>query len=95
MRCRTCSGPLWELSARWRIPKCTDLKAWKELLEMVSRQRPHRERVLRCRGEHHLREIERKVAHFSVMKASKMRDDALVDLEKRRAGVLRLYFRGG
>ncbi|RYD63776.1 MAG: hypothetical protein EOP83_11300 [Verrucomicrobiaceae bacterium] len=85
---------MWELSARWRIPKSTDLKAWKELCEMVVRQRPHRERILRCRGGHQLREIERKVAHFSVGKPSKKRDDALKDLEKRRVRVMRLYFQG-
>ena len=91
-RCRNCSGPLWELSARWRIPKSTDVKGWNELLEMVARQRPCREKILRCQGQHHLREIDRRVAHYSVRKPSKKRDDALEDLEKQRTRVMRCYF---
>jgi hypothetical protein len=92
LRCRCCSGPLWELSHRWRIPKSTDQKAWKELCEMVAGQRPCRERYIRSCGEYRLREIDRQVTHFSVRRPSKKRDDALKDLENQRASVLRLYF---
>lgn len=94
VRCRICSGPLWELSARWRIPKISDLKAWKELREMVDRQRPCRDRYIRSCGEYRLREIDRQLKHFSGRKPSKKRDDALKDLENQKARVLYLYFQG-
>jgi len=94
LRCRFCSGPLWELSHRWRIPKSTDVKAWKELREMVARQLPCRERYIRSCGEYRIREIDRQAKHYAGRKPSKKRDDALKDLENQRARVLWLYFQG-
>ena len=36
LRCPTCSGSLWELEWRWRIPRKTNDKGWKELAAKVS-----------------------------------------------------------
>lgn len=36
-RCPTCGGSLWELEWRWRIPRKTNDKGWKELEMKVSR----------------------------------------------------------
>jgi hypothetical protein len=36
LRCPTCSGSLWELDWRWRIPRKTNDKGWKELATKVS-----------------------------------------------------------
>ena len=37
LRCPTCRGALWELEWRWRIPRKTNDKGWKELEAKVSR----------------------------------------------------------
>jgi len=36
LRCPTCNGALWELEWRWRIPRKTNDKGWKELEAKIS-----------------------------------------------------------
>jgi hypothetical protein len=62
LRCPNCAGPLWELSWRWRIPRKSDDKAWKELEAKVAREAAEwfskRERL----GQTKLAKIDRRIA---------------------------------
>lgn len=95
LRCACCTGPLWELSQRWRIPRKTDTKGWAELAEIVTRSTPARESFVRKRGEDLLRKLDREIAAFSARKPSDQREAMLKDLEKERLRVLNKYSVGG
>ncbi|MCW1884965.1 hypothetical protein OKA04_09525 [Luteolibacter flavescens] len=91
LRCRECSGPLWELSRKWRIPKLADAKGWAELHGMVERSRPQREIENRHRGERLIEEIERKLHLYSLRKPTAHRDSQMRKLVRQRDLVQRSY----
>ena len=69
-RCSNCQQDLWELEWRWRIPKKTDDKAWKELEEKVISES---EEWLKRRteiGQEKIEKIERLIIHFEKQKDS-------------------------
>lgn len=95
LRCASCTGPLWELSHRWRIPRKTDAKGWAELAEIVASSGPAREAFIKRRGEELLAKIDREIAAFSARKSSGQREAILKDLQHKRDEVLRKYSLGG
>lgn len=95
LRCASCTGPLWELSHRWRIPRKTDAKGWAELAEIVASSGPAREAFIKRRGEELLAKIDREIAAFSARKPSSQREQILKDLQHERNELLRKYSVGG
>jgi len=94
-RCASCSGPLWELSHKWRIPRKSDTKGWAELAEIVALSGPSREAFIKRRGESLLGKIDRQIAAFSARKPSSQREEILKDLAYERKQLLRKYSVGG
>lgn len=95
LRCASCTGPLWELSHRWRIPRKADTKGWAELAEIVASSAPARESFIKRRDKELLSKLDRKMAAFSARKPSSRRDAILKDLQHERDEVLRKYAVGG
>ena len=76
-RCSQCQQELWELEWRWRIPKKTDDKGWKELEEKVISDS---EKWLKRRpeiGKEKIERIERSIKHFERQKDSEKKDKKL------------------
>ncbi len=95
LRCASCTGPLWELSHRWRIPRKTNAKGWAELSEIVASSGPAREAFIKRRGEELIAKIDREFKAFSARKPSSQRETILKELEHERNEVLRKYSVGG
>ncbi len=92
LRCSLCSGPLWELEWRWRIPKKDDDKGWKELSDKVavdsSKWLPHRRQI----GEHRLQEIDKAIQALEKRKPTATTTDEVRKLRNQRTKIVARYY---
>jgi hypothetical protein len=91
LRCSVCSGPLWELEWRWRIPRKTDDKAWRELEAKVAHDAsvilPRRHR----RGMAIVQKLDRQIETTSRQKDSVAKAKRLKKLQHERAQAIHDY----
>ena len=91
LRCSSCSGPLWELEWRWRIPPRRDEKGWKELGEKIARDSaewlPRREKL----GRELVEELDRRIANITRQKDSAVKIARLKKLHHERQQAIHDY----
>jgi hypothetical protein len=94
LRCSKCGGKLWELSHKWRIPKQSDDKAWRELIALVQVAQPLRRAHTQKRGKELLGQIDWQIEVISNRKPSQAKEAGLKKLRRERADVVAKYFSG-
>jgi len=91
LRCPTCSGSLWELEWRWRIPRKTNDKGWKELEVKVSRDAavivPWRQRM----GAAKIAKLDGQIANVERQRDSAKKNAELKKLRNERTRTLTRY----
>lgn len=91
LKCPHCNKKLWELEWRWRIPKKTDDKAWKELEKKVKEEAeewiPRREEL----GFGEIRDLERKINHYEQSKDIEFKQKKIRQLQNQIERVRRKY----
>ena len=91
LRCSICSGPLWELEWRWRIPRKTDDKAWRDLDAKVAHDASIRIPRRRRRGESIIQKLDRQIEGTSRRKDSLAKMKKLKKLRHDRAHTIHDY----
>ena len=91
LRCPTCSGSLWELEWRWRIPRKTNDKGWKELATKVSLDSavlvPQRRRI----GAAKIAKIDEQIASLEKQCDSERKTASLKKLSSERTQISSRY----
>ncbi|MDD4872076.1 MAG: hypothetical protein PHR77_16080 [Kiritimatiellae bacterium] len=91
LRCGLCRGPLWELEWRWRIPKKTDDKGWKELERKVAHDSaawlPRKRQI----GEEEIRKVDKAIQTLEMRKATPAKAEQMRKLRNQKLKILRKY----
>jgi hypothetical protein len=91
LRCSVCGGPLWELEWRWRIPRKTDDKGWRELEAKIAsdakRLVPRRQQIGRVK----ITTLDRQIDAVSRQKTSTAKAKKLKKLQHERAQAIHDY----
>jgi hypothetical protein len=91
LRCPTCNGSLWELEWRWRIPRKTNNKGWKELGAKISRDaaiiRPLRQRI----GTTKIAKLDLKISNVEKQRDSIQKTVRLKKLNSDRIQISKRY----
>jgi hypothetical protein len=95
MRCPTCREPLHELEWRWRIPKKTDDKEWKNLEHKVSLQKVERSVARNKIKEEKISKIEGMMESTENQRDSDRRSRKLTELSKERNRIQKTYTEPG
>jgi hypothetical protein len=79
LRCPTCHGSLWELEWRWRIPRKSNVKGWKDLESKIARASAAVVRRRQQIGAEKVARLDRQIAEVerqrnSPKKAAKLRN---------------------
>lgn len=90
-KCPHCNKPLWELEWRWRIPKKTEDKAWKELAKKIKEDAEEwiPRRVELGLGE--ISDLERKIKHYEQSKNSEFKQKKIRQLQNQIERVKQRY----
>ena len=91
MRCPNCHGPLWELEARWRIPRKTNDAGWEELAVKVAKDAvvwiPWRRRT----GAAKVAKLDEQITNAEKQKDSGRKSARLKKLRSERAVTIKRY----
>lgn len=90
-RCPTCGASLWELEWRWRIPRKTNDKGWKELAEKVSAEAPGLAARSRAIGRQKISALDAKTANVEKQRDSEKRAARLKKLRNECTAISTLY----
>ena len=88
LRCPACSGSLWELEWRWRIPPKADDKGWKDLEAKVSSEAAKWLPLRQQRGSELTVKIDQQIANVEKQQGSAESVARLKKLKRERAAVL-------
>ncbi|MEQ1933343.1 MAG: hypothetical protein ABL962_05620 [Fimbriimonadaceae bacterium] len=91
LRCPTCSGPLWELEWRWRIPRKTNDKGWKELETKVTREAAEWLPRRRGWGADKIAKIDQQIANIEKQRDSAKKTAKLKKLRNERTETVNRY----
>jgi hypothetical protein len=90
-RCPSCHKALWELEWRWRIPRKSNDKGWKELAAKVKQDSailiPRRKRA----GEIKVAKVNQLIAQVENQRSSKKSATKLKELKTKRARLVNAY----
>ena len=90
-KCSECGKPLWELSHKWRIPKKSDRKEWRQLKRIVEEQMPVRAERRRQRLDDLLGKIDWQLEVTDNQKPSERRTQQLKRLKAERTEAIQSY----
>ncbi|HET6410261.1 MAG TPA: hypothetical protein VFG14_20390 [Chthoniobacteraceae bacterium] len=91
LRCPACNGSLWELESRWRIPRKTNDKGWKELEAKIAREAAEWLPVRQRWGAEAVARIDKQIANVEKQRASARKTTKLANLRRQRTETVNRY----